>query len=162
MAKLIACFECGKQVSPEAPKCPHCGGYPHPVQCYLCQEDMKFSEIEVDVLNFSNQALYYHPECIEPVLEEIVYCDNCKNWTSYRAAQDYLYDDSDEPYLRCAECGREFESWKFCELCGFPVIAEAAEHRFKKSAIYGDEGCYFHQYCKPTFWKSFKRFLGWG
>ena len=63
MPNLIPCIECGRNISPSANKCPHCGNTdPLGVQCFDCGQRLK--RAASTLFGSSSEHVNFHHECL--------------------------------------------------------------------------------------------------
>lgn len=126
MATLVNCLECGKTVSSEAPRCPHCRtNYPIGVKCIVCCQNLKRSEslkITKEYGGAENRVLvqFFHQSCHRKVNQIRIgkgrtSCPVCKHSIEFETASS----------VSCQNCGQNFATnladpvLAFCCYCNF-------------------------------------------
>jgi len=125
MATLVNCFECGKTVSSEAPRCPHCTTrYPSGVKCIVCCQHLARSaaiKISKEYGGAENRVSvkFFHRSCHQKVNHISLgrgrtSCPVCKCPIEFETASS----------VTCRNCGQNFAtnladpSFAFCYYCG--------------------------------------------
>lgn len=126
MATLVNCLECGKNVSSEAPRCPHCTTrYPLGVKCIVCCKFLQRSKalkISKEYGGAENRVSvkFFHHSCHQQVNQIRLgrgrtSCPVCKQSIEFETASS----------VSCRNCGQNFltnladPSFDFCCYCGF-------------------------------------------
>lgn len=158
MATLVNCLECGKNVSSEAPRCPHCTTrYPIGVKCIVCCKYLKRSEalkIAKEYGGAENRVSvkFFHRSCHQQVNQIRLgrgrtSCPVCKHSIEFETASS----------VSCRNCGQNFltnladPSFAFCCYCEFrlntslEVAIKDTERQFLDGWI--TETTYAHKIC---------------
>jgi hypothetical protein len=159
MAILVSCFECGKTVSSEAPRCPHCGSnYPIGVKCIVCCQNLKRSQAKKDKKEYGGaenrvEIKFFHENCYQQVNQIHMgrgrtSCPVCRVGIEFETASS----------VNCQNCGQYFATnlsdpvLAFCCYCNFRLntnleVAIKEENRpfldgWVTETIYAHKLCY--------------------
>jgi hypothetical protein len=122
METLIECFECGRKISSELRKCPHCGKNSRGRLCKLCNKVTK----DIDFIIFVSIGVHLH--CLEQLKNEIFshysdqHCSLCGQ-TLYKAGSYVSWKLSETHESFAKECDRTPDAWAkdyslTCPECG--------------------------------------------
>ncbi len=158
MATLVSCFECGKTVSSQAPRCPHCDtNYPIGVKCTVCCQLLKRSEalkIKKEYGGAENRVSvkFFHQSCHRQVNQIRLgkgrtSCPVCKVGIEFETASS----------VSCQNCGQNFATnladpvFAFCYYCNFRLNTNLETALKEKSRPFLDgwitETIYAHKIC---------------
>lgn len=158
MAILVSCLECGKNVSSEAPKCPHCkSNYPIGVKCVVCCQNLKRSQalkLQKEYGGAENRisVKFFHPSCHRQVNQIKLgkgrtSCPVCRRSIEFETASS----------VSCQHCGQNFATnladpvFAFCCYCNFRLNTnlEVAIKENNRPFLDGwiNETIYAHKIC---------------
>jgi hypothetical protein len=159
MAILVSCFECGKTVSSQAPRCPHCRtNYPIGVKCTVCCQNLKRSEALKTTKEYGGaenrvSVKFFHQSCHRQVNQIRLgrgrtICPVCRVAIEFETASS----------VSCQNCGQSFATnlsdpvFAFCCYCNFRLntnleVAIKEENRpfldgWITETIYAHKICY--------------------
>jgi RNA polymerase subunit RPABC4/transcription elongation factor Spt4 len=132
---LTKCIECGRTVSSDAERCPHCHKFPRICYCAICGGTMKPEDdprprpaVELPLA---------HPSCLESVGSQKFHCPVCKGQMSIRDVGSW------QGLHRCEFCDHPFAVEFVCHQCGMWM---------PKNTQVEVKGLYYstiHRYCLP-------------
>ena len=158
MAILVSCFECGKTVSSEAPRCPHCrSNYPIGVKCIVCCQNLKRSQAKKDKKEYGgaeNRVVvkFFHENCYQQVSQirtgrGRTSCPVCRHSLEFETASS----------VSCQNCGQNFATnlsdpiLAFCCYCNFGLNTNLETAIKEESRPFLDgwitETIYAHKLC---------------
>jgi hypothetical protein len=166
---MMACIECGNQVSSEAYPCPHCGKNQHGVKCWAC-EAITLQSKAVKIMVWE-----YHPTCLDQFCANILAgcpcCAECGQDLSALLTRDQLlmprsqtpdFEEVDPGtygyqelfklmYLfpKCPSCGypNVLGGISACMRCGLPIYRRS--HNYCEASWKKGGYVYHYPFCSP-------------
>ena len=135
---LTKCSYCGRNMSSELDKCPHCGKMvPQIVRCRICKQEIgdRYSIDWHGISFIETSSGFFHLNCLEAASK--CFCSVCNRKITFEEICKAKLASSPQ---KCPECGH-ISSIISCESCGGYLLSEDAVNR---------TASYFHMILKHT------------
>lgn len=127
---LTQCSYCGRNMSSELNKCPHCAKMvPRMVRCRVCNKDLKNTDAvdEYGVSSTENSYEYFHLDCLESASK--CYCPVCNHKITFKELSEVTLGYN----VTCPECGHYNEITR-CSTCGGYLLSKEAVNSTPRAA----------------------------
>ena len=119
MAILIACAECGAEISSDVHgRCPRCGARPGPSMCRICCRQDKIAALNSSLLDYEGNGAHatcFHDHVSAHLDIREFSCPTCKTTFRYDVPQSY-FQRAEAITWPCSTCGQPigFSTCYFC------------------------------------------------